>query len=198
MVTFLLSLIPGPWLAILKALPWRLIGYALAAVAVVWGVLTVNGWRLDSDRLQATETALAASKAEVARYVAREAVAQQALREAEGKAKEREAEDRATAERIENELQAQLAASTARGRDLARRLLDAGRAACPGSRAVPGAAGAAAEPAGAGRESGDAGGIGPALAAHLTACEADATRLAGWQTWWLAVSPARQPESDLR
>lgn len=58
MITWLLALIPAPWLAVLKGLPWRLIGYALLAAAAVWGVLTVNGWRLDSHALKVTQAAL--------------------------------------------------------------------------------------------------------------------------------------------
>lgn len=42
MISALLSLIPGPWLAILKRVPWRVIGYLLVAAAIavlVWRVL---------------------------------------------------------------------------------------------------------------------------------------------------------------
>lgn len=41
MITFLLSMIPGPWLVVLKGLPWRVIGYALVALAIA-----VLGWRV--------------------------------------------------------------------------------------------------------------------------------------------------------
>lgn len=42
MLSVLLALIPAPWLAALKAVPWRLVGYVLAAAAVailVWRIL---------------------------------------------------------------------------------------------------------------------------------------------------------------
>lgn len=191
MIGFLLSLLPGAWLAVLKSLPWRLIGYAVAAALVVWAVPTVNGWRLDSRALEATQKALEAVTAERDRYAAREASAWQALREAAGKAAAKEAADKATAERIEHELQTKLAAADDRGRDLARRLSIAARAACPGAQPVPGAAGAAAEPAGAAGEPGDGEAIERATAEHLAACERDAERLGGWQQWWAMVSAGR-------
>ena len=191
MTSFLLSLIPGPWLAVLKGLPWRAIGAVALVVVVALMGWRVSVWREGWQALQATQKALATSKAEVARYAAREASAWQALREAEGKAKAKEAIDRATAERIENELQTKLAAADARGRDLARRLLDATRKTCPGLGAVPGPAGTAGQSAQAAGEPGDGEAIERATAAHLTACERDAERLAGWQAWWAEVSAGR-------
>lgn len=191
MIGFLLSLLPGAWLAVLKSLPWRLIGYAVAAALVVWAALTVNGWRLDSRALEATQKALETATADRDRYAAREASARQALREAAGKAAEKEAADKATAERIEHELQTKLAAADTRGRDLARRLSIAARAACPGGGAVPGAADPAGQPGQAAGEPGDGEAIERATAEHLAACGRDAERLAGWQAWWGEVSSGR-------
>lgn len=190
MIAFLLGLIPAPALAVLKGLPWRLIGYAVAAALTVWGILTVNGWRIDSNTLEATEKALETRTAERDAYAGREASAWQALAEAEGKAKAKEAEDRATAERIERDLQTRLAGADARGRDLARRLQVATRArACPGT--VPGATDPAGEPDGAAGEPGDGEAIERATADHLSACERDATRLQAWISWWTGVSAGR-------
>lgn len=77
-------------------------------------------------------------------------------------------------EGVERDLDAKLDAADRRGRELARRLRDAG--ACP----VPGAGDPAAPADGPAGESGDAGG---ALAEHLAACERDATRLGELQRW---------------
>ena len=177
--------------AVLAGLPWRLIGIVTVAIFVLALGWRASVWREGWQALEATEKALATVTAERDRYAARESSAWQALREAEGKAAAKEAEDRATAERIENELQTQLAAADARGRDLARRLLDATRKTCPGAITVSQPAGAAGQPAQAGGEPGDPGGVGEAIAAHLAACESDATRLAGWQAWWAGVSAGR-------
>ena len=82
---------------------------------------------------------------------------------------------------VERGLQAKLAGSDARADNLARRLrvyLGTPRS-CPLPKAdtpAPGSDGPA-------RESGDEGGIGTALAAHLAACERDATRLAELQAY---------------
>ena len=171
-----------------QVLFWVKVGALVALVAVValmgWRVTV---WREGYHALQATEKALQEVTADRDRYAAAEASAWQALREAEGKAKEREAADRATAERIERDLQTKLAAADARGRDLARRLLNATRAACPGAGAMSGPAGAAAGAPGPATEPGDGEAIERATADHLSACEADAERLAGWQEWWAGV-----------
>ena len=180
-------MIPFAVPAVLKTIPWRLVGAVALVVAVA-----VMGWRVsvwhDSHRkLKATEKALETRTAEAQQCAARELVAAQAYREAAGKAKAREAEDRATAERIEHDLQTKLADADARGRDLARRLRHASRAACAGSGAVPGAAAAAGQPAQPAGEPGDGDAVEIATAEHLSACERDATRLAGWQEWWAGV-----------
>lgn len=80
-------------------------------------------------------------------------------------------------EGVERDLDAKLDAADRRGRELARRLRDAG--ACP----LPGAGGPAAPADGAPGVTGDAGEVGAALAAHLGACERDATRLGELQRW---------------
>ena len=79
-------------------------------------------------------------------------------------------------EGVERDLQAKLGAADRRGRDLARRLRDA-------ASGLPGACPAAPVPDDATGESGDAGEVGEAIAAHLAACERDATRLAELQDW---------------
>lgn len=173
-----------------------LIGLKAAAIAAAVAGVAFAGWRVSvwhgsHGRLQATERALEMATADRDRYAAREASAWQALREEAGKAAAKEAADKATAERIEHELSTKLAAADARGRDLARRLSIAARAACPGGGAVPGATGAAAEPPGAAGEPGDGEAIERATAEHLSACDRDAERLAGWQAWWGEVSAGR-------
>lgn len=80
---------------------------------------------------------------------------------------------------VERGLQAKLAGSDARADGLARRLRHALGRSCPlpeTDTPAPGSDGPA-------RESGDEGGIGTALAAHLAACERDATRLAELQAY---------------
>ena len=80
---------------------------------------------------------------------------------------------------VERGLQAKLAGSDARADGLARRLRHALGRSCPlpeTDTPAPGSDGPA-------RESGDEGGIRTALAAHLAACERDATRLAELQAY---------------
>jgi len=103
------------------------------------------------------------------------AKSEKAAREALAAAHEAYRADIARREGVERELDAKLDAATRRGADLARRL----RAqACP----LPGHD-TAAPADGASGESGDAGEVGEALAAHLAACERDATRLTELQDW---------------
>ena len=104
-----------------------------------------------------------------------EKAATAALR-ASQKAYEREIARR---DEVERGLQAKLAGSDARADGLARRLRHALGRSCPlpeTDTPAPGSDGPA-------RESGDEGGIGTALAAHLAACERDATRLAELQAY---------------
>lgn len=45
MITFLLSIIPAPWLVVLKKIPWRLIGYIVVAAIIAVSVWRVIVWR---------------------------------------------------------------------------------------------------------------------------------------------------------
>ena len=80
---------------------------------------------------------------------------------------------------VERGLQAKLAGSDARADGLARRLRHALGRSCP----VSAPSSPAPVPDGAARESGDEEAVGAALAAHLAACERDATRLAELQAY---------------
>ena len=105
----------------------------------------------------------------------------EAAAEALRKAHEAQRRELARREEVERDLEAKLDAADRRGRDLARRLRDArgpaGACPVPGPGAAPGPAD---DPAG---EPGDPGDVGAALAAHLGACERDATRLGELQRW---------------
>ena len=83
-------------------------------------------------------------------------------------------------EEVERDLEAKLGDADRRGRELARRLRHP--QACP----LPAPAGTPAPADDAPGVPGDPGETGAALAAHLGACERDATRLAELQRW---VSP---------
>lgn len=80
---------------------------------------------------------------------------------------------------VERGLQAKLAGSDARADGLARRLRHALGRSCP----LPGTDTPAPDPDGPAGESSDSGEIRAALAAHLAACERDATRLAELQAY---------------
>jgi hypothetical protein len=77
---------------------------------------------------------------------------------------------------VERGLSEKLDAADRRGRDLARRLRYA-----PAAPALPATCHAAPAPDGPAGESSDEGGVGEALAAHLSACERDAVRFAELQ-----------------
>lgn len=189
MITFLLSLIPGPWLVVLQRLPWRLIGYALAAALAVWGVLAINNWRQDSNRLEATEKALATRTQQWQQCTDSQTAAALAYASAVHRAEFVAAADKITAERVERELQTNLAAADAGARDLARRLRDYQAGRCGGT--VPAVAGATAKSAAPTEEPGDGEAVDAAIAAHLAACAADAVDLAGWNNWWAGVKEGR-------
>ena len=188
MIGFLLGLIPGPWRVVFEKLPWRLIGYALAAAAVVWAVLTINGWRLDAGALKATETALVKSREKLHQCTAREVIAQQAFTEAVAKAESIAASNRATAERVSRELTTKLADADRAGRDLARRLHDYQSRACPGG--LPAAASLAGtvphggEPGGVGEAERLAEAIRGATADALAACARDGAALSAVGPWY--------------
>lgn len=180
---FLLSLIPAPWLAVAKGLPWRLIGYCAAALAVLLFAWRVHAWHQGFLREEATEKALEESKAEVAEYHREQAIIEQARAAAAAKA----IRDQQAAIEVENALQAKLANSDAHGRDMARRLRDAQTrlGALSALATTPG------QPATAPGESGDGEAIERATADHFAACERDAARLSAWQSWWAEVSANR-------
>lgn len=50
------------WLGMLRGLPWRLVGYAVAAAAAIAAALVINGWRLDSRDLEVAQAALDAEQ----------------------------------------------------------------------------------------------------------------------------------------
>jgi hypothetical protein len=118
------------------------------------------------------EAGAAAVRADWSEYMVKsEQAATKALREAQAAYEA----DMRRREGVERDLQAKLGAADRRGRDLARRLRTQ---ACPGA-----AYDTAPVPDGASGESGDAGEVDAALAAHLAACERDAERLEGLQRW---------------
>ena len=47
-MTWLLSLLPAPWLAALKAVPWRLVGFCIAGLLAAWLWIVVSHWHEDS------------------------------------------------------------------------------------------------------------------------------------------------------
>ena len=47
-MTWLLSLLPAPWLAALKAVPWRLVGFIAASIVAAWLWILVGHWHEDS------------------------------------------------------------------------------------------------------------------------------------------------------
>lgn len=176
--------------AFLVGLPWRAIGAVALVVAVAIAGQRVSTWRESHHALKATEKALATRTAELAQCSDSLAVSALAYAEAAGKAESIAAADRETRQRVENELQINLAAADARGRDLARRLRDYQARRC--SSPVPAAAGPAVELAGAAGEPGRDGAVEGAVADLMSACAADAERLAGWQGWWREVSGNRE------
>lgn len=138
------------------------LGVALAVT------LTAAGWfGYRAAHRAGYEAGTAAVKAEWHADRARAAeAATEALRAADAKREE-----------VERDLEAKLGDADRRGRELARRLRHP--QACP----LPAPAGTPAPADGPAGESGDAGETGAALAAHLGACERDATRLAELQRW---------------
>ena len=145
---------------------WAGIALAVALIAAGWfGFRSAYG--------KGREAGQAAVRAEWDADRARLAAAHSAALVASHEAYRR---DLARREEVERGLDAKLSAADARGRNLARRLRDArGPAgACP----VPGAGhDTAARADGAAGEPGDGGEVEAALAAHLAACDRDATRL---------------------
>ena len=168
----LLGLVGGNWLAAAAS--------AVVAGFVLFGVLTVNGWRINSNKLEAAELAL---KAEIAcdegthcseeRLKAREA----ALTEAERTLR---AEQKLNKER-EDAYQAKLAEVDQRYRDAADRL--ARIRVCKPAK-VPGTP----------SDDGDGtsvAGLGPIL----RDCEADAAQLTEFQRWYAELRRVRNAET---
>ena len=182
----LLGLVGGNWLAAAAS--------AVVAGFVLFGVLTVNGWRINSNKLEAAELAL---KAEIAcdegthcseeRLKAREA----ALTEAERTLR---AEQKLNKER-EDAYQAKLAEVDQPYRDAADRLARirvCKPAKVPGTPAAPAGAG---EPVPASpSDDGDGtsvAGLGPIL----RDCEADAAQLTEFQRWYAELRRVRNAET---
>lgn len=113
------------------------------------------------------------------------AAATQALLAAASRADDIRRADAAISERITHELQTRTVAADARNADLARRLRDAEVRACRGS--VPGPASAAPGVAPAAPGPASDRGIAEAVAAVVSACESDSSRLLGWQDWYRGV-----------
>ena len=168
-----------PYLAALKALPWRLIGYCAAALAAVLLFHRVSVWHDGYKRTEAAEEALDASRAQVAALQRERALIEQARASAALKAEK----DALAAMEVESELKAKLAQSDAYGRDMARRLRNAfsGRGAVSAPAAAPG------EPVSAPGEPAGDGAIEAATADAFGACKRDADRLGAWQEWWARV-----------
>ena len=175
--------------AALAVVPWRIVGAVALVVVVAIAGQRVSTWRESHHALQATQKALAMRTAELTQCSDSLTVSALAYADAAGKAESIAAADRETRQRVENELQTNLAAADARGRDLARRLRDYQARRC--SSAVPAVAGPAVELAGAAGEPGRDGAVEGAVADVMSACAADSVRLAGWQGWWREVSVNR-------
>lgn len=165
-----------PYLAALKALPWRLIGYCAAALATVLLFHRITVWHDGYKRTEAAEEALDASRAQVAALQRERALIEQARANAALKAEK----DALAAMEVESELKAKLAQSDAYGRDMARRLRDAfaGRSTVPAAPAAPG------EPASAPGSPGSVGELEAAAGDAFAACKRDSDRLAAWIDWW--------------
>jgi hypothetical protein len=182
-----------------RVLFWVRAGVLAALVAgVAWAGNRITVWRASHLALQATEKALATSRTEARQCLDREAIAQQAYTEAAAEAKARAASDAAVARRVEHELQQQVAASRAWGRDLADRLQDS--RACPGPAGLPADAAAAGavsdggEPGGAGEAGRLAAAIREAEREALAKCARDGATLSRVGPWYDEVSrPARAP-----
>jgi len=177
-----------------RAVTVRVVLAACVVALVALMGARVSAWHDAYGRLQATEKALARTATELRACTAEAAVVQQAAAQAATLAERQAAADRAAAERVSHALQTRLADADRAGRELARRLHDYQNGRC--ADAVPAAAGAAAEPAGASGEPADdaqtgGGAVDVVHAEVLAACGRDALRLEGWITWWGEVSAGR-------
>ena len=172
MIAFLLGLVPAPWLVVLKKLPWRIIGLAVCAAAVVGSIWWFGHSRYSEGR--------SAGREEVRKeWEAEKKVVAKALLKRELEVAATIARDKQVAEEIQRELETKLVDAGASGRDLARRLQDyrvrASRC------AVPAQGGAAPGPDGATGESSGDEEVGRATEEVFAACRRDAERLVGLQ-----------------
>lgn len=165
---------------LLALVPWRVWAGAGLALLLAGGLWWVHhaGYRAGWERASAevrSEWAKDTDRREKARLRALAAAQTELERQ------------RAVTMEVERGLSDKLAAADARGRDLAHRLRDALAA---GTCLVSPAGVAAGAIDRAGREPGNQGEIGEALADHLAACERDAQRLTELQGW---VERVRNP-----
>ena len=162
----------------MPAILLRYLPHLLGALAVV-GLLSWGAYSLYSHGEAAGRAIVQKQWDDATSELAR----QRALQDAETRAKMER--DSRIAKEIQDALQQKLDSADARGRDLARRLLDyqARIAALQLSRPADPATGADGTPG----VPEDGGAVGQALEEHLAACGRDAERLAGWQEWWARV-----------
>ena len=142
-------------------------------------VLLAGGWWYGHVRYSA-------GRADVqALWDADKAVVTTALLDAASRADAIRRADAAISEQVQHDLQTRALAADARNADLTRRLREHEARACRSP--VSGPAGPSAGTAPAGPEPGSDRGIAPAVAAVVSACESDSSRLLGWQDWYRGV-----------
>jgi hypothetical protein len=185
MIAFLLGLIPGPWLAVIKAAPWKLIGYCAAALAVLLFAWRVHSWHQGYLALEATEKALATSKADLGKCTADAIARQEAFTAAAERAKQTEAADKLAAERAENDLHVKLAAASASAGDLSRRLREYQNRRC--SVSLRPATPTPGQPVAAPGEPGGPTEIDRRTDEYHAACDRDSIRLSAWQDWYRSL-----------
>ena len=163
---------------IFPTIPPRLL---LAGGALV--VLLASGWWYGHVRYSAGEAAVQAL------WDADKVVAAKAVLDAASRADDIRRADAAISEQVQHDLETRALAADARNADLARRLRDAEVRACRGS--VPGPASAAPGVAPAAPGPASDRGIAEAVAAVVSACESDSSRLLGWQDWYRGIAGNR-------
>jgi hypothetical protein len=181
-MTWLLALLPAPWLAALKLVPWRLIGFIAAAIVATWLWVTVMHWRDDSHALpkvKAEVTQLRAEKA--AQKVAYDAAVKEAARITAANEK--------VAREVENGLREKISAGDAAGRSLSQRLRDY-QASLSRCRALPAAAGDAGQPAGTSGVPGRDEEVERLSDGAWAACSRDSVRLDAIEAWRAGLASA--------
>lgn len=169
-------------LAVIRALPWRIIGPAIGALALVW----LAGRWVEGERKEAFAKGAAAQKAaDEAAYRAAQEEAEKAQRAHIARV---QAADAAVARRTEDALRKELDDVRRTAADLrvrwASARADSGGA---GQAGMPGAAGAAA--LAGDRACAAAGGLPHYVAvAALEDAEADAALVRAWQAWWAGLA----------